>query len=147
MIRRLRELLPRAFARAVPVVGLAAYASGTLSALLAGAPELFQRFGAIGVAAAILFFDDRLARVELLRQQSMERLLHEYGLELEALKEGIAPTSMPERGYLIDYLQEEARLERLRRQAAWIGTANILLLVVATLQWGFGDIFLEWVHA
>lgn len=143
----LRAFLPRRFARLVATLGLIGYLAGSVTALLVAAPELLQRFGAIGVAAAILFFDDRLMEVELQRQQSVERILREYGLELEVMKEGIDPKAMPPTGYLVDYLREEARLHALRRHAARISAINIFLLTIATLQWGFGDAFLRWVLA
>ncbi len=126
--------------------GLLVYVIGSIVAVFLGAPVLFQRFGSIGVASAILFFDDRLLQVELQRRASVERILREYGLELEVLKEGIDPRSMPKHGYVIDYLREEARLKALRQHAARINSVNIFLLSIATVQWGFGDVFLNWVQ-
>ena len=144
MARSLWDVVPKRLARVVAVVGLIAYLAGTLIALFTNTPELFQRFGAVGVASSILFFDDRLLQVELRRQQSIERILREYGLELEVLKEGIDPVAMPKHGYVIDYLQEEAKLRVLREHAARINSVNIFLLTLATVQWGFGDTFLRW---
>ncbi len=140
----IRERLPDRLSRMVAVFGLVAYLVGTLIALIELNPHTFQRFGSIGVAAAILFFTDRLLQVELRRQKTVERILHEYGLELEVLKEGLDPRDMPRQGYLIDYLREERKFSVLRHHAERINSLNIFLLTAATLQWGFGDVFLKW---
>ncbi|MDD9715908.1 hypothetical protein PVW48_04090 [Dinoroseobacter sp. PD6] len=136
MTGRLRNRLPRA----VAVLGLAIYILGTFLSLALGHPELFQRFGALGVAAAILFFTDRLTQIELTRQRAVEALLHEYGLRFEALHAGIRPEEIPEAGYTLDFLAEESAFTRLRRKAEAISAGNTGLLSVATLQWGFGDL-------
>jgi len=133
----------RRFARAVAVGGLLAYAAGSVTSLLRLDPDLFHRFGALGVAAAVLFFNDRLLRIELARQLRVERLLHEYGLELEVLKSGTDPREMPREGYVIDFLTEERGFGQLRTVADRVQAANIVLLTVSTLQWGFGDLFLS----
>mmetsp|Transcript_29513 Transcript_29513/g.57938 ORF Transcript_29513/g.57938 Transcript_29513/m.57938 type:complete len:151 (-) Transcript_29513:1990-2442(-) len=133
-----RYILSR-FARAVAFIGLAAWAVGTVVVLLADNAELFQRFGALGVAASVLFFTDRLAKIELGRQKSVEKLLHEYGVELTALKQGTAPEDIPQEGYAVDFLTEERNFDQLREQAEMFNFFNVLLLTVATLQWGFGD--------
>ena len=132
--------------RHVALLGLAAYLLGSLIAIAEVNAHTFQRFGAIGVAAAILFFTDRLTQIELRRQHAVERILHEYGLELEVLKEGVPPQEIPLEGYVVDYLREEARFGLLRKHAERINTANIFLLTLATLQWGFGDVLLRWVE-
>lgn len=136
--------LPDRLSRVVAIFGLAAYLIGSVYAVGADSPHMFQRFGSIGVAAAILFFTDRLLQIELRRQQTVERILHEYGLELEVMKEGIDPRDLPAMGFITDYLQEEIQFEDLRRRAERINSRNILLLTLATLQWGFGDAFLIW---
>jgi len=118
---------------------MAAWAVGTVVVLLADNAELFQRFGALGVAASVLFFTDRLAKIELGRQKSVEKLLHEYGVELTALKQGTAPEDIPQEGYAVDFLTEERNFDQLREQAEMFNFFNVLLLTVATLQWGFGD--------
>jgi len=123
----------------VAFIGLAAWAVGTVVVLLADNAELFQRFGALGVAASVLFFTDRLAKIELGRQKSVEKLLHEYGVELTALKQGTAPEDIPQEGYAVDFLTEERNFDQLREQAEMFNFFNVLLLTVATLQWGFGD--------
>ncbi|MGG7643984.1 hypothetical protein ACQ5SP_04135 [Rhodovulum sp. YNF3179] len=128
-------------------VGLGVYLLGTAVSLATGATGVFQRFGSLGVAAAILFFTDRLLKLELERQRTVERMLHEYGVEFEVLREGIPPRELPPGGYEADYLSEEAKFSRLRRRAGRINALNIVLLTVATLQWGFGDVFLEFLHA
>jgi hypothetical protein len=132
----------RRLARAAAIVGLVAWAVGSLAALL-GAPELFHRFGALGVASAVLFFTDRLLKIELDRQRAVERLLHEYGIELEVIRSGTPPDQMPAHGYVADYLIEERALRRLRARSDRFQAANIGLLTVSTLQWGFGDLFLH----
>jgi hypothetical protein len=134
----LRNILRR-FARLVAFIGLAAWAIGTVIVLIGANAELFQRFGALGVAASVLFFSDRLAKIELGRQKSVEKLLHEYGIELSALKQGTAPQDIPAQGYAIDFLTEERNFDALRQQAEVFNILNVLLLTVATLQWGFGD--------
>jgi len=96
------------------------------------------------VAAAILFFTDRLLQIELRRQKTVERILHEYGLELEVMKEGVPAKDIPNEGFLTDYLEEEVQFQALRDRAERINTLNIILLTLATLQWGFGDAFLNW---
>ncbi|MGB5557347.1 MAG: hypothetical protein WBN04_04965 [Paracoccaceae bacterium] len=143
--RRALDILPDRLSRAMAVIGVAAYILGTLSSILLGEHHLFQRFGSIGVAAAILFFTDRLLQIELRRQKTVERILHEYGLELEVLREGIDPRDLPATGFLTDYLEEEVQFEALRDRSARINSRNIFLLTIATLQWGFGDAFLNWV--
>lgn len=129
----------RRLARASAYAGLAAWALGTAWAL-SFAPEHLHRFGALGVAAAVLFFTDRLLKIELDRQRAVERLLHEYGLELEVLRSGTPPSEMPPHGYVADYLVEERELRRLRARSDRFQAANIGLLTVSTLQWVFGDL-------
>ena len=108
-------------------------------------PDRLSRVMAVlGVAAAILFFTDRLLQLELRRQRTVERILHEYGLELEVLREGIDPRDLPATGFLTDYLEEEVQFQTLRDRAERINSRNIFLLTIATLQWGFGDAFLNW---
>ncbi len=141
---RFWTLLPDRLSRLMAMFGLLAYLVGTLVAVLELNPHTFQRFGSIGVAAAILFFTDRLLQVELRRQKTVERILHEYGLELEVLKEGVDPRDLPKEGYMIDYLREEQKFSVLRHHAERINSLNIFLLTAATLQWGFGDVFLKW---
>lgn len=139
MIAQLRNRLPRA----VAVLGLAVYLLGSLLSLTSGHPELFQRFGALGVAAAVLFFTDRLTQIELARQRAVEALLHEYGLRFEAIASGTKPEDLPNEGYTLDFLEEETVFSRLRRKAEAISSGNTALLSVATLQWGFGDLAVE----
>lgn len=129
----------RRFARVVAFVGLAAWAIGTVLVLVGSNAELFQRFGALGVAASVLFFTDRLAKIELGRQKSVEKLLHEYGIELTAIKQGTPPSEIPQDGYAVDFLTEERNFDKLRAQAETFNFFNVVLLTVATLQWGFGD--------
>lgn len=133
-----RYILVR-FGALMAFAGLAAWAVGTIWAWFHGAAGLFQRFGALGVAASVLFFSDRLMRIELGRQRSVERLLHEYGVELAEMKRGIAPTDLPKEGFAVDFLTEERNFDKLRRQADGFNIANTVLLTLATLQWGFGD--------
>lgn len=130
--------------RIVAILGVVAYFIGTAASLFAEHPVLFQRFGSIGVAAAILFFTDRLWQVESRRQQSVERILHEFGIELEVMKEGVPASDIPTKGFNVDYLEEEAKFSTFRNHAEKINSRNIVLLTVATLQWGFGDIFVGW---
>lgn len=144
MLTRLLDLLPVPLSRLVATLGLSAYLIGTIASLAMENPLLFQRFGSLGVAAAILFFSDRLMQIELRRQKTVERILHEYGLELEVMKEGVSATELPKEGFLTDYLSEESRFSTLRGHAERITSRNILLLTAATLQWGFGDAFLGW---
>lgn len=132
----------RRFGRLVATIGLVAWAVGSSWALYAGHPGFFPRFGALGVAAAVLFFTDRLLQIELARQRSVEKLLHEYGLELEVLRSGTPPTDIPSAGYVIDFLTEERNFDRLRSSADRMNVANISLLTLSTLQWGFGDLLL-----
>jgi len=137
-MRTTRYILVR-FGGLVAFVGLTAWAVGTVWTWFAGAAGLFQRFGALGVAASVLFFSDRLMRIELNRQRSVERLLHEYGVELAEMKRGIPPTDLPKEGFAVDFLTEERNFDMLRRKADVFNIANTALLTVATLQWGFGD--------
>lgn len=132
----------RLLMRWVAYLGLAAWAIGSVASFAEDSAVLFQRFGALGVAASVLFFTDRLTKIELSRQQSVERLLHEYGLELEVLKSGTDPQDIPAKGYVIDFLTEERNFDRLRGRADWFNAWNTALMTVATLQWGFGDLFL-----
>lgn len=141
---RVLKILTAHLARVVANFGLLAYVLGTIAAIVAKNPGAFQRFGAIGTAAAVLFFTDRLAQIELRRQKTVERILHEFGLELEVLKEGVEPKELPNEGYVTDYLAEEAQFDHLRGHAERINSRNIFLLTIATLQWGFGDEFLNW---
>lgn len=133
-----RFILTR-FGRLVAFLGLATWAVGTAWATVTGSAGLVQRFGALGVAASVLFFSDRLLKIELGRQRSVERLLHEYGVELAELKRGTPPTELPKQGYAVDFLTEERNFGALRRQADIFNVANTILLTIATLQWGFGD--------
>lgn len=134
----------RRLARGMAILGLAVWAIGSAWAILGASPGLFHRFGALGVAASVLFFTDRLLKIELSRQRSVERLLHEYGLELEVMRSGTPPTDIPARGYVIDFLTEERNFDRLRHSADRFQTMNVGLLTVSTLQWGFGDLFLTY---
>lgn len=134
----MRFILTR-FGRTVAFLGLAAWMIGTAWTWADGYAGLFQRFGALGVAASVLFFSDRLLKIELGRQRSVERLLHEYGVELAALRQGTAATDIPQEGYAVDFLTEERKFDALRRQADLFNVANTFLLTFATLQWGFGD--------
>lgn len=129
----------RRFGRLAAFTGLTVWALGTIFMLLRGNAELFQRFGALGAAASILFFTDRLTKIELGRQKSVEKLLHEYGIELMAIKQGKPPTEIPQEGYAVDFLTEERNFDQLRTQAEMFNFLNVMLLTVATLQWGFGD--------
>ena len=144
-MRNLLNILPPRLGRGVAIAGLVIYLVGTLVSLVRLEPTIFQRFGSLGVAAAILFFTDRLMQIELNRQKSVERILHEYGLELGAMKEGTEPTKIPTEGYVIDYLTEERSFDELRARAERITVANTVLLTFATMQWGFGDAFLKWI--
>ncbi|MEM1065894.1 MAG: hypothetical protein AAGJ74_10375 [Pseudomonadota bacterium] len=132
--------------RMIALVALAAYVIGTLWSLLSGHSEFMQRFGSLGVAASILFFTDRLLEIELSRQRAVERMLHEYGIRFEAVAAGLPPADLPDTGYETDFLAEEGEFQRLRDRSARIQAGNIFLLTVATLQWGFGDIFLQWAN-
>ncbi len=136
--------MPDRLSRVMAVLGVAVYLLGTLYSVMFDNHHLFQRFGSLGVAAAILFFTDRLLQIELRRQRTVERILHEYGLELEVLREGIDPRDLPATGFLTDYLEEEVQFQTLRDRAERINSRNIFLLTIATLQWGFGDAFLNW---
>lgn len=127
--------------RGVALLGLTAWAVGSAASFLAADASLFQRFGSLGTAAAVLFFSDRLTQIELSRQRTVERLLHEFGVELQELKAGTDPRDMPRAGYVIDFLTEERRFDELRDSAGRWGMLNIALLTLATLQWGFGDRF------
>ncbi|MDF1871200.1 hypothetical protein [Vannielia sp.] len=134
-------------ARAMAIVGLAAWAIGTLGSVLGQLnPDLFHRFGALGVAASVLFFSDRMLQVELARQRSVERMLHEFGVELEVMRSGTEPTDIPSEGYVVDFLTEERNFDALHQRADLNSTFNVALLTVATLQWGFGDMFLRWLN-
>ncbi|MGH1329357.1 MAG: hypothetical protein ACRBBK_00605 [Paracoccaceae bacterium] len=139
----LAKTLPPRLSRIVAIIALTLYLLGTIAALYALNPGAFHRFGSLGVAAAILFFTDRLLQIELKRQAAVERILHEYGLELEVLKEGVAPQDMPKEGFLTDYLREEGHFAGLRHAAERTNARNIILLTLATLQWGFGDLALR----
>ncbi|WP_415403475.1 hypothetical protein [Tateyamaria sp. SN3-11] len=134
------------FAKRVAYVGLAAWGIGTIAALVVGNADLFQRFGALGNASAILFFSDRLAQIELERQKSVEKLLHEYGVELAALKNGVKPTELPKQGYSVDFMTEERNFDTLRLKADVFNIANVMLLTVSTMQWGFGDRLVTWLR-
>ena len=138
------DILPVRLSRLVAMLGLLAYLAGSVYAFSTSNAHMFQRFGSIGVAAAILFFTDRLLQIELRRQKTVERILHEYGLELEVMKEGVPAKDIPNEGFLTDYLEEEVQFQALRDRAERINTLNIILLTLATLQWGFGDAFLNW---
>jgi hypothetical protein len=128
------------FARIFAFAGLAAYFVGSMLALYSGNADAFHRFGALGVAASFLFFSDRLTKIELGRQRSVERLLHEYGVELAALRQGKPATEIPLEGFAVDFLTEERNFDQLRRQADVFNVLNVLLMTAATLQWGFGDL-------
>ena len=143
-MRRLIDIMPRRLSRLVATLGVGAYIIGSLISIAAQSPDVFQRFGSLGVAAAILFFTDRLLQIELRRQAAVERILHEFGLEIEVMKEGVAAKDIPEKGYVTDYLDEELNFATLRGHAERINSRNIFLLTIATTQWGFGDIFLRW---
>ncbi|THH38239.1 hypothetical protein E4Z66_01290 [Aliishimia ponticola] len=136
-----RYILHR-FGVAMAYLGLSAWAIGSVIALAKMDADIFHRFGALGVAASVLFFSDRLLKIELGRQRSVERLLHEYGVELAAMRAGTEATKIPEEGYAVDFLTEERNFDRLRQEAAPFNMANVALMSVATLQWGFGDIFM-----
>jgi hypothetical protein len=129
-------------ARAVAAIGPAAWAPGTATPLAARDPDMFQRFGPLGMAASVLFFTDRFPHVELARPLPVERRLHQYGLELEGMCAGIPAADIPGKGYVIDVLVGERISNRLRHTADRIRIANIGLLTVSTLQWGFGDLLL-----
>ncbi len=143
-MHRLVDILPKRLSRLAATLGLSAYLIGSFFSIALQNPDAFQRFGSLGVAAAILFFTDRLLQIELRRQAAVERILHEFGLELEVMKEGVAPKYIPNEGYVTDYLDEELQFATLRDHAERINSRNILLLTMATTQWGFGDVFLRW---
>lgn len=143
MNQSLAKTLPPRLSRIVAIIALTLYLLGTIAALYALNAGAFHRFGSLGVAAAILFFTDRLLQIELKRQAAVERILHEYGLELEVLKEGVAAADIPREGFLTDYLGEEGHFAGLRDAAERTNTRNIILLTVATLQWGFGDLAMK----
>lgn len=138
MTRSMRYILRR-FGRLVAFLGVVAWVVGSWWTWSAGNAEIFQRFGALGVAAAVLFFSDHLTRIELARQRSVERLLHEFGVELTAMRQGVNPTEMPKEGYAVDFLTEERNFDGLRQKADLVNFLNVMLMTVATLQWGFGD--------
>jgi len=142
---RLVDILPARLSRITANFGVAAYLIGTFSSIAMLNPEMFQRFGSLGVASAILFFTDRLLQVELRRQASVERILHEYGLEFEELKHGVPARELPGSGIETNFRSEEAKFLKLRDHAERINSRNILLLTLATVQWGFGEVFLKWV--
>lgn len=145
MSRLLRSPLFVRFGRTVAVLGLAVWIVGTLLTAYRLDFILFQRFGALGNAVAVLFFSDRLLRIELSRQSSVERILHEFGTELAALKQGTPATELPPEGYSVDYLTEERNFDALRQKADLFNFANTALITLATLQWGFGDHVLRWI--
>ena len=130
--------------RVAAFFGLAVWAVGSVVAGWLGNAEFVQRFGALGVAASVLFFSNRLAAIELGRQRSVEKLLHELGLEIAALKQGTDARDLPKEGYVVDFLTEERNFDGLRAKADAYNFFNVVLLTVATLQWGFGD---RWVRA
>jgi len=136
----------RRLARLVALLGVLTWTIGTVWSLLGNHIELFQRFGSLGVAASVLFFTDRLLKIELSRQKSVEKLLHEYGVELGAMKAGTDPVEIPDKGYTVDFLTEERKFDLLRQRADIYNVANVILMAVATIQWGFGDFFLRWIE-
>ncbi|WP_116132160.1 hypothetical protein [Tropicimonas sp. IMCC34043] len=129
------------FGRATALLGLCVWVTGSLASFYVGDASMFQRFGSLGSAVAVLLFTDRLTRIELSRQRTVERLLHEFGVEMEQLKAGADPRDIPRRGYVIDFLTEERKFDQLRGSAGRWGMLNTALLTLATLQWGFGDLF------
>jgi hypothetical protein len=145
MTPRLMKLLPARLSRVTANIGAVVYLIGTISSIFSANPEMFQSFGSLGVAAAILFFTDRLLQVELRRQKSVELILHEYGIELEEMKDGVSPREIPGRGIETNFREEEAKFLHLRDNAEHINSRNIVLLTLATVQWGFGEVFLNWV--
>ena len=144
-MRAILDILPPRIGRAVAIPGLMVYLIGTLGALIALEPHVFQRFGSLGVAAAVRCGTYRLREIELNRQRTVERILHEYGLELGAMKEGRNATDIPSEGFVIDFLTEERNFDQLRHRAEKITAMNTVLLTLATLQWGFGDAILRWI--
>lgn len=140
-----KKYLTTRLSRIFATLGVAAYLIGTSVSIGLENSQMFQRFGSLGVAAAILFFTDRLLQVELRRQLSVERILHEYGLELEVMKDGVPPKDIPNKGFETDFRLEEMQFLKLREHAERINSRNIFLLTIATLQWGFGEVFLTWI--
>ncbi len=129
-------------ARAVDVPAPGAGAVGSAVSLAARDPDFFHRFGALGVAASVPFFTDRLPKIELARQRSVARLPHEFGVALEATRSGTPPTEIPRHGCVVDFLTKEKILDRLRQTADRFRTANVGLLTVSTPQGGSGDLAL-----
>ncbi|MEP4194124.1 MAG: hypothetical protein ABJL99_00650 [Aliishimia sp.] len=134
----LRYIFQR-FSGFAAILGLTAWIVGTVLTWWFGEADTFQRTGALGVAASVLFFTDRLTQIELGRQRSVERLLHEYGVELAALRHGTKPQELPSKGFAVDFLTEERNFDELRRKADMFNFFNVVLITLATLQWGFGD--------
>jgi len=140
---RTSTYLLRRLSRAVAFLGLAAWGIGTLTVMIHTQADLFQRMGALGVAASVLFFTDQLGRIEQARQRTVETLLHEFGLALDSLRHGADVTELAKIEDAVDVLAEEQNFERLRRRADALNGLNVVLLTLTTLQWGFGD---RWVN-
>ena len=59
------------------------------------------------------------------------------------MKAGTDTKENPERGYVLDFLTEEREFDKLRAVADRFNLANIVLLTLSTLQWGFGELIFE----
>lgn len=104
------------------LLGLLAYAGGSVIAVLQLSPDLFMRMGAAGVAVSLFYFSRKLKDQDSLGEYLLLKIAHEMNAGADSLETTIAK-------YRKAQMQET-------RHWQW----NLILVVAATLQWGFGDL-------
>lgn len=129
----------RCYGHRAASAGLKVSTSSTFTKLLREIANFFQRFGAVGGAASVLFCTDRLTRIELGRQKSVENVLHVYREEFVAIKQSVIPECISKEGYAVDFQTEQRSFDKSRCEAEMSNFLNVPLLIVAAPQWRFGD--------
>lgn len=142
------------------IIAIWIFANGWV--LLIAEPEMFQRVGSLGVAFVILLWTagrliTRRYRDWIIRHISgVDELLKYDGVvrELDKMKIGkLIPKPEDQRSSkkissekLAAVVVVLGRSSRYGRSASSFEVAELFLLTASTIQWGYGDLFVIWIH-
>lgn len=110
------------FLGVLAIVAMMAYAAGSIIALVELWPDMFMRMGAAGVAAGIFYYSRKLKDHDAKGEFLLLKIAHEMNAGAEDLETTIAR-------YRTSQAEETRQWQR-----------NLFFVVIATLQWGFGDL-------
>jgi len=116
----------------------AAWIIFSFASALSGNGDAFQRLGSFGVFAFVLAFSKSHLVFERLEKERRRNL---WDSEEEAIEMQLHGKVTEYTTAQISHYGNEQRLWRRRNIAANVELAGV---AIATLQWGYGDLFVEW---